>query len=146
MVNFANWHDRSERGRLCYRLGREIEETCLIALRYLLGEIGLDRWVTVERAFNHAPYDLIVVDRLPKKRILAYLEVKMAFTPKRLRDRVVIAFKKEHPEPFAVIGVLEFYKDPLALLKRAWLYRSPDRRRRLTKSVFKGFLAPYLKF
>jgi len=64
------------------------------------------------------PYDLEI--RLNDK--VAYVEVKSSFFPDRLEENVKRAFKRDHPEPFFVIGVLK-------LQGRIYLY--PDMNTRM---------------
>mgnify|MGYP007013800363 CR=1 FL=1 len=63
----------------------------------------------VETSVLHkGPYDVEIRSR--GRRF--FVEVKTALRRAKLLDRVRSAFRREHPEPFAVVGVLGF--------RRAW--------------------------
>ena len=76
---------------------------------------------------NDAPYDLIVEGRFGR----GYIEVK--YRTADLRQAVRDAFKRPHPEPFAVVGVLGLGvpKDVISTLFLSRLYLTPMKGMRL---------------
>ncbi|RLG41909.1 MAG: hypothetical protein DRO05_02690 [Thermoproteota archaeon] len=114
------------------RMGRRIEETALIALRLLLPE-----GVKAEKEeFLHSPYDIILISDGKE----AYIEVKMALSKSALAKRVANAFRRPHPEPFAVLATVGYFDDPLEYAKAAKLYLSPSNSFRLNERNLRSFL------
>ncbi|MDK2372613.1 MAG: DUF3883 domain-containing protein [Candidatus Korarchaeota archaeon] len=111
------------------RAGYKLELIVMEVIEESLAILGLTD-VRLTRVHSGAPYDieLIVGDRR------AFIEVKGASDEDRLQWKVNQAFKREHPEPFCVIGVLGYPKDPALLLKKlvpTWIWIKPGREGKL---------------
>lgn len=110
------------------RMGRRLERVVAGALEILLAWLNLPD-VRVAVQSDHAPYDLELV----RGGRRAFVEVRGSRDRDSLAWRVREAFRREHPEPFCVIGVLGYPKRPEALIggRRAWIWIGPGREGRL---------------
>ncbi len=119
---------RSALGGYNKRMGRRLERTVAGALEIILARLNLPD-VRVVTQSDHAPYDIELIGR----GIRAFVEVKGSRRLDGLIRGVNRAFRREHPEPFCVVGVLGFPKRPETLLSkaRAWVWVGPGRGGRL---------------
>ncbi len=110
------------------RMGRRLERVVAGALEILLAWLNLPD-VRIAVQSDHAHYDLELV----RGGRRAFVEVRGSRDHDSLAWRVREAFKREHPEPFCVIGVLGYPKRPEALIegRGAWIWVWPGREGRL---------------
>ncbi len=107
------------------RMGMRLERTVAEALEILLAWLGMPD-IRVVTQSDHAPYDIELIRNCRR----AFIEVKGSKSFDRLIRRVNEAFRRDHPEPFSVIGVLGYPPRPEALLSprgRAWIWTKPGR-------------------
>ncbi len=111
------------------RMGLRLERAVTEALEVMLAWLNLPD-VRVVTQSDHAPYDIELIHDGRR----AFIEVKGSKTFDRLIRRVNEAFRREHPEPFVVVGVLGYPHSPESLLSsraRAWIWTKPGRDGRL---------------
>ncbi len=110
------------------RAGYKLELVVMEAIEESLAILGLTD-VRLNRVHSGAPYDIELI--LGDMR--AFIEVKGASDEDRLQWKVNQAFKREHPEPFCVVGVVGYPKraDVLMKSKKAWIWIKPGREGRL---------------
>ncbi len=107
------------------RAGYKLELVVMEAIEESLAILGLTD-VRLTRVHSGAPYDIELI--LGDMR--AFIEVKGSSREDRLQWKVNEAFRRRHPEPFCVIGVLGYPKDPILLLRKvvpAWIWVKPGR-------------------
>lgn len=83
------------------------------------------------------PYDLEILVNNQK----VYVEVKSSLFKERLMDGVRRAFKRDHPEPFFVIGVLQ-------LDQKIYIFTKEEdgiKRMAFNDKTIRRLIAPYLK-
>ncbi|RLG47043.1 MAG: hypothetical protein DRO06_03430, partial [Thermoproteota archaeon] len=85
------------------RVGKRLEGAVSEALEIALAWLGLPD-VRVVRQPDSSPYDIELV----RGGLRAFVEVKGSRRPDRLARAVNSAFRRDHPEPFCVVGVLGF--------------------------------------
>lgn len=115
-------------GRLNKRAGLRLERTVAEALEVMLAWLNLPDFKVVTQS-DHGPYDIELIHDGRR----AFIEVKGSKTFDRLIRRVNEAFRREHPEPFCVVGVLGYPERPEILIKgrKAWIWVKPGRDGRL---------------
>ena len=131
----------SWRSRRYSRAGKRLERTVAEALEVILAWLNLPdvRVVLV----SHAPYDVELI----RGRRRAFVEVKGSTRYDWLVGRVSEAFRREHPEPFCVVGVLGYPRAAESLLSGrapAWIWTGPGRDGRLG-SLTRGVVRRWLR-
>lgn len=127
---------RSNLGGYNKRMGRRLELAVAEALEILLAWLNLPDVIVVTQS-DGASYDIELV----RGGRRAFVEVKGSRKYDRLIRRVNEAFRREHPEPFCVVGVLGFPRRGEALLNwwDAWIWTGPGRGGRLGRLGPKAF-------
>ena len=118
------------------RAGYKLELVVIDALEEMLAILGVE--ARIGRISSGAPYDVELL--VNGKR--AFIEVKGSTREDRLQWKVSQAFRREHPEPFCVIGVLNYPRSSRKLLNsnRAWLWFSPTERGKLSPANLRKWL------
>ena len=121
-------------GKLNRARGKELELVVAKAIKTALLLLDLrDVRVSLAQA-KESHYDIELIFPHPSGPKRAYVEVKGSERMDRLVRRINEAFRREHPEPFCVIGVLGYPRDPTLLLRKvvpAWIWIKPGKEGKL---------------